>query len=188
MVEFFPVTKKDLAAVMEIYNYYILNSTATFHSEKMSHNELEEFLFVSHPKYPSFVMKDHDEITMYCFLTRYKKRQAYDRSAELSVYLKPAFTGKGIGPGALNYLEAAFKKGRYSCACGHPVRKKPCKHPADGKVRLFPMCPPEKYRGKIRKTSGCCCLSKRDITADLRKSVQPVMDRPLGLPDEFKVS
>lgn len=45
----------------------------------------------------------------YCFLTQYKKRQAYDRSAELSVYLKPGFTGRGIGTLALGRLEAAAK-------------------------------------------------------------------------------
>ena len=67
------------------------------------------FLFVSSQKYPSFLIKDNDEIIGYCFLTQYKKRQAYDRSAELSIYLKPEFTGKGIGPVALNYLEVAAK-------------------------------------------------------------------------------
>ena len=110
MVEFSPVTKTDLAGILAIYNHYILNSTATFHSGTMSHKELEEFLFVSNPNYPSFMIKDNGETIGYCFLTQYKKRQAYDRSAELSIYLKQEFTGKGIGPVALNHLEAAAKK------------------------------------------------------------------------------
>ena len=110
MVEFSPVTNIDLAAILTIYNDYILNSTATFHSEKLSKNDLEEFLYVSHLKYPSFLIRENDEIIGYCFLTQYKKRQAYDRSAELSIYLKPEFTGKGIGLVALNHLEAAAKK------------------------------------------------------------------------------
>jgi phosphinothricin acetyltransferase len=110
MVEFSQVTNTDLAAILAIYNDYILNSTATFHSEKLSKNDLEEFLYVSHLKYPSFLIRENDEIIGYCFLTQYKKRQAYDRSAELSIYLKPEFTGKGIGLVALNHLEAAAKK------------------------------------------------------------------------------
>jgi len=110
MVNFSPVTKKDLAAIIEIYNHYILNTTATFHSEKLSKKDLEEFLFVSHPKYPSFLIKDNNEIIGYFFITQYKKRQAYDRSAEVSVYLKPEFTGIGIGTVALSHLEAAAKK------------------------------------------------------------------------------
>jgi L-amino acid N-acyltransferase YncA len=110
MVDFSPVTEKNLAAIIEIYNHYILNSTATFHSEILSKKDLEEFLYVSHPKYPSFLIKDNNEIIGYCFITQYKKRQAYNRSAELSIYLKPEFTGKGIGPVALNHLEAVAKK------------------------------------------------------------------------------
>jgi phosphinothricin acetyltransferase len=110
MVEFSQVTNTDLAAILAIYNDYILNSTATFHSEKLSKNDLEEFLYVSHLKYPLFLIRGNDEIIGYCFLTQYKKRQAYDRSAEMSIYLKPEFTGKGIGLVALNHLEAAAKK------------------------------------------------------------------------------
>jgi L-amino acid N-acyltransferase YncA len=109
MAEFSPVTNADLAAILAIYNHYILNSTATFHSESLSREDLEEFLFVAHPKYPSFLIRDRGEIIGYCFVTRYKKRQAYDRSAELSIYLKPGFTGKGIGLAALDQLEAAAK-------------------------------------------------------------------------------
>ena len=110
MLEFPRVTNTDLAAILAIYNDYILNSTATFHSEKLTKKDLETFLFVSHPKYPSFLITDNDEMIGYCFLTQFKKRQAYDRSAELSIYLKPEFTGKGIGLVALDHLEAAAKK------------------------------------------------------------------------------
>lgn len=109
MVEFSPVRESNLAAILAIYNHYILNSTATFHSEKLSEKDLGEFLFLSHPKYPSFLITDKGEIIGYCFLTQYKKRQAYDRSAELSIYLKPGYTGKGIGLAALTHLEAAAK-------------------------------------------------------------------------------
>lgn len=73
MVEFLPATKNDLAAIIGIDNPSILNSTATFHAEKMSREKLGKFLFIAHPKYPAFVIKDHDEMIGYCFLTRYKK-------------------------------------------------------------------------------------------------------------------
>jgi phosphinothricin acetyltransferase len=110
MVEFLPATEDDLPAIKEIYNHYILNSTTTFHSEKMSEKELEEFLFIAQPKYPSFVIRESNRVIGYCFLTRYKNRQAYDRCAELSIYLRPEFTGKGIGAAALCHLEGAAKK------------------------------------------------------------------------------
>ncbi|MEI7898277.1 MAG: GNAT family N-acetyltransferase [bacterium] len=41
----------------------------------------------------------------FCYISQYKKRQAYDRTAEVSLYLTPGFTGRGIGPDALRHLE-----------------------------------------------------------------------------------
>ncbi len=112
MIELFLVTEDDLRAIKEIYDYYILNSTATFHCEPITINELKEFVFINHPKYPSFLIKENGVILGYCFLTRHKKRQAYDRTAELSIYLKPEWTGRGIGQIAIDYLEkAAIKAG-----------------------------------------------------------------------------
>ncbi|MBP7121164.1 MAG: GNAT family N-acetyltransferase, partial [Methanolinea sp.] len=76
MVEFVPVTDGDLDEILDIYNYYIRNSTATFHSGKMSLEELKEFLHISNTRYPSFLIREGDETIGYCFLSQYKKRQA----------------------------------------------------------------------------------------------------------------
>ena len=107
MVVFSPVAEDDLNAIKEIYDYYILNTTATFHAETIPVPELKEFLYIADPRYPSFVLREMNEVIGYCFLTRYKPRQAYDRTAELSIYLKPGYTGKGIGIAALKRLEDA---------------------------------------------------------------------------------
>ncbi len=109
MIEFIPVTENDLQTIKEIYDYYILNSTATFHTEKITIDELKELIYIDHPRYPSFLIKESDGILGYCLLSRYKKRQAYDRTAELSIYLKPKWTGKGIGKIAVNFLEGVAR-------------------------------------------------------------------------------
>lgn len=109
MVAFVPITRNDLGTILSIYNHYVETSTATFHSIPLTLEELGEFLPVLHPKYSSFMIREEDEPAGYCFLTQYKKRQAYDRSAELSIYLKPGFTGRGIGSAALRRLEDAAK-------------------------------------------------------------------------------
>lgn len=110
MVVFSPVTENDLGCIREIYDYYILNTTATFHNEPITIPELRDFLFIAHPRYPSFIIKESNEIVGYCFLTRYKTRQAYDRTADMSIYMKPAYTGRGIGALALKHPEDAAKK------------------------------------------------------------------------------
>ncbi|KAF5068005.1 Phosphinothricin N-acetyltransferase [anaerobic digester metagenome] len=108
---FTPVTHRDLPEIKEIYDHYILHSTATFHSENITLPELEEIIYLDNPRYPSFLIHEADEVIGYCFLSRFKKRQAYDRTAEVSVYLKPGFTGKGIGTLAMHHIEEAAKIG-----------------------------------------------------------------------------
>jgi L-amino acid N-acyltransferase YncA len=118
MIEFYPVTKDDFPVIKKIYDYYILNSTATFHTEKIAIEELKEFIFINHPKYPSFLIKENGGIIGYCFLTRHKKRQAYDRTADMSLYFKPEYTGKENGIIAVKFLEtAAIKAGIKVLVC-----------------------------------------------------------------------
>ena len=103
--EFHEISEKDLTIVKEIYDYYILNSTATFHTERISIAELKEIIPVNHSRYKAFLIYDNGEVCGYCYMAPYKKRQAYDRSAEITIYLKPGFTGKGIGKKAIQKME-----------------------------------------------------------------------------------
>jgi L-amino acid N-acyltransferase YncA len=104
-VEFVVLTEENLAIVKEIYDYYIVNSTATYFTEKVSSGDVKEIIPIGHEKYKSFIIKSDGQNCGFCCISPYKKRQAYDRTAEVSVYLKPGFTGKGIGKEALNHLE-----------------------------------------------------------------------------------
>ncbi|HSH19025.1 MAG TPA: hypothetical protein VLA03_01155, partial [Draconibacterium sp.] len=42
-------------------------------------------------------IKLNGTICGYCYFSQYRKRAAYDRTAEVSVYLKPGLEGKRIG-------------------------------------------------------------------------------------------
>ncbi len=103
-IHFADITDPDLAIVKEIYDYYIINSTSTYYTEPISIDGLREFIFVGHEKYKSFLIETGKEICGFCYISPYKKRQAYNRTAEISLYLRPEFTGKGIGKIALNFL------------------------------------------------------------------------------------
>lgn len=100
------LNETDLEAVKEIYDYYILNSTATFHTTLVTIDELKEIIPVGHPKYRSFMIHYDGNVCGYCYISQHKKRQAYDRTAEITLYLKPEFHGKGIGSYTMNRLEA----------------------------------------------------------------------------------
>jgi len=108
-IEFREITASDFPVIKEIYDWYIENSTATFHTEPIQVKELQEFIFVNHPLYKSFLVLYDHEVAGYCFLTYYKKRQAYDRTAEVTLYLKREFHLKGVGRAVMDFLEMQAK-------------------------------------------------------------------------------
>ena len=97
--------ESDFVVVKEIYDYYIATTTATFHTEPVTIEELQSVILTEHPRYKSYLIYSEGEVCGYCYLSQYKKRQAYDRTAEISIYLRNDFTGKGIGAHVLQQLE-----------------------------------------------------------------------------------
>ncbi|MGE5396049.1 MAG: N-acetyltransferase family protein [Chitinophagales bacterium] len=104
-IRFEELQKSHLPEVLEIYSYYVLNTTATFHTVVPSLDEMWAIFFAEHPIYGTFVIYDDDKICGYVILGQHKKREAYNRTAEVSVYLQPDYIGKGIGSKALQYIE-----------------------------------------------------------------------------------
>jgi L-amino acid N-acyltransferase YncA len=108
-IEFNPITKENIPEALEIYNWYVLNSTATFHLEAVPQIELERMVFLGHNKYQSFVILFDNKICGFCYLSQFRYKEAYDKSAEITLYLKQGFLGKGIGKTTLSYLEKIAK-------------------------------------------------------------------------------
>ena len=104
------ISDEDFFAIKDIYDFYIAHSTATFHTEPISIHELKEFIFVDHPLYPAYLIMCDGVLAGYCYLTYFKKREAYNSTSELTLYLKPEFTDKGIGKKVLHFLEEDAKK------------------------------------------------------------------------------
>lgn len=104
-IQFEELREHHLAEIKSIYDWYIENSTATFHTQPIQIEQLKEFIYIGHPLYKSFIIKAGPDLAGYCILTNHKKRQAYDRTAEVTIYLKPEFHKQGIGNVALEYLE-----------------------------------------------------------------------------------
>jgi len=97
--------KSDLGAILDIYNFYIRTTTANFYCQAVSKEELRQIIFIGHQKYRTYVIYSAGKLAGFCFLTQYKKKQAYDRTAEIGVYIKPEFTGRGVGVTAVTFLE-----------------------------------------------------------------------------------
>lgn len=100
-----PVTEDDLSVLMSIYNFYILNSTATFHKHPLSREEMKQVLFFDNPLYQSFKIYLDEALCGYCILAPFHKREAYKGTAEVTIYLNPACHKKGIGGQTVDFLE-----------------------------------------------------------------------------------
>jgi L-amino acid N-acyltransferase YncA len=104
-IAFKSVEEKDLPAVLDIYNHYILTTTASFRLDVVSTETLRTFIFLDHARYKAFLIYYQTELAGFCFLTRYKNLEAYDRTAEMGIYLKPESTRRGLGTAAVRHLE-----------------------------------------------------------------------------------
>ncbi len=107
MIDINPVTPADLPAIKEIYDHYIMATTATFHETPVPVESLPQYIPVNDPRHPSFAIRSGGALVGFCSCSPYKPRAAYARTAELSIYLAPGSTGHGLGTMALERLEDA---------------------------------------------------------------------------------
>jgi phosphinothricin acetyltransferase len=104
--------EEHLQELLDIYTYYVLNTTATFHDHTVTMDEMRSLVIFDNPVYRTFIMRmDRSRIICgYVILTQHKKREAYDKTAEITVYLRPEYTGKGIGTRAIGHIEKYAKE------------------------------------------------------------------------------
>jgi phosphinothricin acetyltransferase len=107
-----PLTPEDRTAVMDIFNYYVENSFAAYPEHKLPYEFYDTFLNMC-KGYPSAAVRDESsEVIGFGMLRPYSPMPAFSMTAEISYFIKPGFTGKGIGKALLDHLiEEGRKKG-----------------------------------------------------------------------------
>ncbi len=125
-IKFEEIKQKNLQGVLDIYLYYVLNTTATFHAHTVGLKEMERIVYFDKSKYKTFVMTEDGELCGYVILSPYKKREAYNDTAEVAVYLKDNKLGQGLGSLAVKFIEDyARSKGIHvliATVCGENTR------------------------------------------------------------------
>lgn len=92
------VRPADADPIAAIYNHYILNSHSTFEVEPIDAAEMSRRTReLTAEGYPFLVAESEGAIVGYAYAHRWRERAAYSRSAEVSVYIEPHGTNKGIG-------------------------------------------------------------------------------------------
>ena len=104
-VSFKAITEAHLQEVLDIYNYYVIHTTVSFHTEPLQMKEMRENVIFDNSMYKAFIIELAGAITGYILINQHKKKQAYDVSGEVTIYLKPEYTGQGMGRKALRFIE-----------------------------------------------------------------------------------
>ena len=105
-----PAEIKDVPAIAEIYNDAILNTTATFDTEPKSIEDRVLWLKKHGTNYPVLIAEENNIVVGWASLTQWSDRCAYEKTAEVSVYVHKDQRGKGIGKKLLEQLVAAGEK------------------------------------------------------------------------------
>ena len=99
---------KDLKQITEIYNESIIKTNATFDTEIKSLKEQRKWFKDHGIKNPILVAEQNGLIVGFASLSKWSDRCAYSDTAEISLYIKEKYQGKGIGK---NLMEKIIKEG-----------------------------------------------------------------------------
>lgn len=98
------ITHDDRTEVMEIFNYYVENSFAAYPDRRIPNEFFDKLLQMSRG-YPTVTSKTDEGIVVgFGLLRPYNPMPAFFRTAEITYFLKPGYTGRGIGKLLLEYL------------------------------------------------------------------------------------
>jgi L-amino acid N-acyltransferase YncA len=108
MLKIRTATKNDLYSITEIYNDAVLNTTATFDTKPKSITEQEKWFNKHKGKFTVIVAVEDDIVMGWASLSPWSSRAAYSNTADIAVYVKERFRGKGIGK---KLIEELLKRG-----------------------------------------------------------------------------
>ncbi|MEZ5495591.1 MAG: N-acetyltransferase family protein [Gammaproteobacteria bacterium] len=91
------VLNSDIPQVVEILNHYVRNDSCTFQINTYSISEISEKIAEITKVYPYIVMEEGNEVIGFAYASRWREKNAYDKSAETTIYLNPKHKYRGLG-------------------------------------------------------------------------------------------
>ncbi len=113
-----PFKISDTQQLLEIYNYYVLNSTATFDDVPLSFEMFSDKITRINADYPFIVFEENNKILGYAYGSKFRPKPAYNKTVESTVYVKHDTFGKQIGTKLYKELLNLLKKEQYHVVLG----------------------------------------------------------------------
>lgn len=102
----------DAQIISEIYNWYILKTTATFETEVIDQLEMRRRILEKLTTHDWLVAEVSGRVVGYAYYGVFRPRPAYAHTVESTIYLSKGSIGKGLGTLLYSTLiDSAAKKG-----------------------------------------------------------------------------
>lgn len=110
----------DARAIAQIYNYYVENTTVTFEKTPVCEVDMSRRIQIIKSMELPFIVAENEqcELMGYAYATKWREREAYRLSVEVTVYVAQGSHGQGIGKSLYASLFIELKKGGYHAAMG----------------------------------------------------------------------
>ena len=105
--------ESDLSQVLDIYGYYVQNTTYSFEYTVPTIEEFTRRFYRLTAQFPWLVCEEEGGVLGYAYGSAPFERAAYQWCAELSVYVRPDAQGKGIGRKLYEIAEQILAKQGY---------------------------------------------------------------------------
>ncbi|HWH17400.1 MAG TPA: GNAT family N-acetyltransferase [Allosphingosinicella sp.] len=110
-------TVEDAAAIASIYAPYVKGSSVSFETAAPDEAEMRRRIGVGDGLYPWFAAEaEQGTVIGYAHAAQFRPRPAYHYAVETSVYLDPAYQGRGAGRLLYQALLATLEKQRFVTA------------------------------------------------------------------------
>ena len=97
-MEIRPILDSDRTEILEIYNHYIVHTTATFDTVPFDlDGRAPWFEQFDDKRYVCLVAYENKQLLGYANSAKLKEKPAYQTSVEVSIYTHPKHRGKGCG-------------------------------------------------------------------------------------------
>lgn len=105
-----PAAPEDAAALLKIYEPYVLETAITFEYNIPSAEEFARRISSTLNRYPYLTAETDGRLAGYAYASAFKGRAAYDWSVETSIYVDKDLRGRGIGTRLYTALEDILRR------------------------------------------------------------------------------
>jgi phosphinothricin acetyltransferase len=100
-----PISNEDRESIMDIFNHYVENSFAAYPESKLPYQAFDMFLQMS-KGFPTGSIKDErGRLVGFGMLRTHNPMPTFSQTVEVTYFIHPDYTGKGLGKMLLTFLE-----------------------------------------------------------------------------------